>query len=72
MKHKRFKLLGLLLSFIGYDILIACSLGIASLWVNPYITESQTIFYLDATGELDHIPVRSYEQQFRGYENTTM
>jgi uncharacterized membrane protein len=60
MRHNHFRLLWLLLSFIGYGILVALSVGIASFWVSPYLTESQVIFYLDATGELDHIPVRRY------------
>jgi uncharacterized membrane protein len=60
MQHNRLRLFRLLLSFIGYGVLVLCSLGIASLWVSPYMTQTLVTFYLDATGELDQIPVRSY------------
>jgi uncharacterized membrane protein len=60
MKHNRLRFFLLLLSFIGYLVLICCSLGIASLWVSPYMVHTLVIFYLDATGELDRIPVCSY------------
>ena len=43
----------LLLSFIGWECLVFCSIGLASLWVNPYLTETYVAFYLDATGETD-------------------
>jgi uncharacterized membrane protein len=60
MKHNKARFFGLLISFIGYGLLTACSFGIAALWISPYLTESLTIFYLDSTGELDYIPIRTY------------
>ena len=60
MHGNRMRLLYILFSFIGYGLLILCSFGIASLWVVPYQTETLVIFYLDCTGELNRIPVRSY------------
>ena len=62
MHGNRLRLLYILLSFIGYGLLVLCSFGIASLWVVPYQTETLVIFYLDCTDELNRIPVRSYEK----------
>lgn len=59
MKHNKMRLLYILLSFLGYSLLILCSLGIASLWVSPYMTQTLVVFYLDCTGELDRIPIRN-------------
>ncbi len=60
MKGNRGRLFYLFLSFIGWSLLILCSLGIAALWVRPYMNQTFVIFYLDCTGELDRIPVRTY------------
>ena len=57
MHGNRLRLLYILLSFIGYGLLVLCSFGIASLWVVPYQTETLVIFYLDCTDELNRIPV---------------
>lgn len=62
MHGNRLRLLYILLSFIGYGLLVLCSFGIASLWVVPYQTETLVIFYLDCTDELNRIPVRGYEK----------
>ncbi len=69
MKGNKKRLLYILLSFLGWDILILCSLGIASLWVNPYMTQTMVTFYLDCTGELDRIPVRNYSVESSGSSN---
>lgn len=69
MKRNRLRLLYLLLSFTGLMLLIFCSLGIASLWLTPYINQTLTAFYLDCTGELDRIPVRDYKKEEPGYES---
>jgi hypothetical protein len=37
----------------------------------PYMRETLVIFYLDVTGELDHLPVRSYEPNNYRYQSTT-
>jgi uncharacterized membrane protein len=71
MKRNRIRLFRLLFSFLGYGILLLTSLGVASLWIMPYMRETLVIFYLDVTGELDHLPVRSYETNDYRYQNTT-
>lgn len=43
------------LSFIGMQFLSLLSLGIASLWVAPYMMQTTTLFYLDINNELDSI-----------------
>lgn len=55
--RKRFFLL--ILSFLGYYLLGILSLGIGLLWVNPYLIQSQIVFYLDLTGELADPSVQS-------------
>ena len=45
----------MLLSFIGYFILVILSLGIAALWVIPYQTMAIVEFYNDLTGYNDNI-----------------
>lgn len=70
MMHKnKGRLFYILLSFIGFSLLIICSLGIASLWACPYMTQTFTIFYLDCTGELDRIPVRDYHSSPTGSQS---
>jgi uncharacterized membrane protein len=69
MRGNRGRFFYLMLSFIGWECLVLCSLGIASLWVNPYITQTYTNFFLDTTGELDRIPPRHYVNVTAGYEN---
>ena len=41
------------LSFIGITLLASFSFGVALLWVQPYMTQTQVQFYLDLTGEID-------------------
>jgi uncharacterized membrane protein len=43
----RFFLLGL--SFFGWALLVVLTLGIASIWVNPYIQASNATFYREIT-----------------------
>lgn len=38
------------LSFIGWSLIIICTIGIASLWVQPYMTQTFTKFYLELEG----------------------
>lgn len=66
MLKNKGRLLYLLLSFLGWALLILCSLGIAALWVCPYMNQTMTIFYLDCTGELDRIPARDYHSDING------
>lgn len=43
------------LSFIGMYLLVLLTFGIGLLWVQPYIMQTTTVFYLDVTGELNEI-----------------
>lgn len=61
MRGNKKRFLYVTCSFLGWSFLILCSVGIASLWINPYITQTFVNFYLDCTLELDKIPVRTYE-----------
>lgn len=45
MKGNRFRLLRLQLSFIGLELLNLLSLGIATLFIQPYLELSQVLFY---------------------------
>ncbi len=62
VRGRRFRLLYLLFSFLGWGMLILFSFGIAALWIAPYFTQTLVTFYLDCTDELNRIPVRSYRQ----------
>ena len=52
--HKR-RYLYLSLSFLGMLLLVVLSLGVATLWVRPYMNQTITLLYLDVTGQLDSI-----------------
>ena len=52
MKGHKGRLFYILLSFLGMDILVLLSLGIGSLWIMPYQSQTYTLFYLDITGQL--------------------
>ena len=43
------------LSFLGMILLSGLSLGIGFLWVQPYMVQTTTLFYLDVRGELKDI-----------------
>ena len=38
-------------------LLVALSFGLAILWVQPYMTQTVTLFYYELTGQLDKIEV---------------
>ncbi len=42
-------------SFLGMLFLGALSLGVATVWISPYMTQTVTAFYLEASGQLDAI-----------------
>lgn len=69
MKGNKGRLIYIQCSYIGWNLLKLCSLGIASLWVGPYYNQTMVTFYLDCTGELDRIPVREYDTLDNGYSN---
>lgn len=63
MRGNKMRLFYITLSFIGWDLLNLCSLGIAALWITPYQTETLIVFYLDCKAELDQLPVRDYSKE---------
>lgn len=48
MRNKKLKLLGLYLSFFGWVLLMVFTLGLAGIFVQPYLSQAVTIFYLSA------------------------
>lgn len=57
MKGKKGRMFYLVLTFIGWGILVVLSLGIGYLWVGPYMMQTKTFFYLELSGELDAAPI---------------
>ena len=51
MKGNKDRLFYIYLSFIGMWLLVVLSLGIGYLWVEPYMLQTYTMFYLDVIGE---------------------
>lgn len=51
----RGRYLYLQLSFLPMLLLVALSFGTAVFWVQPYMTQTTTLFYLDIKGELDEV-----------------
>ncbi|MDE7311409.1 MAG: DUF975 family protein [Eubacterium sp.] len=47
------RLFVLQLSFVGWQMLGVCSMGIGMLWIQPYINQTIVNFYLDLTGSLE-------------------
>lgn len=45
----------MLLSFVGMYFLVALTLGIGILWVQPYVMHTTTLFYLDVKDELSEV-----------------
>lgn len=52
--HRK-RYLYLQLSFIGMLFLGMLSLGIGLLWIQPYMTQTVALYYLDVAGELDTV-----------------
>lgn len=52
MTGNRWRLFCLRLSFIGWDILAALTLGIGYLWLNPYRQAADAAFYKELTGAI--------------------
>lgn len=55
MKTHKKRYLYLQLSFLGLHLLNLLSFGIGTLWTEPYMAQTTTLFYLDTKGELDAI-----------------
>ena len=56
MYGHRWDLFWLYLTFIGWSILAALTLGIGYLWLNPYIEASVAAFYRDISGTAKALP----------------
>lgn len=53
MKGNRWNYVWLSITFIGWAILAACTLGIGMLWLAPYMQVAQIVFYEDKAGLLN-------------------
>lgn len=56
MQGHKGRLFGLQISFIGWAILSACTLGIGNLWLVPYTEAATAAFYIDRTGRNIPLP----------------
>lgn len=54
MSHRK-RYLYMQLSFLGMLLLVGLSFGLAFLWVQPYMAQTTTLFYLDVKGELPEV-----------------
>lgn len=50
MRGNRFRLFCLRMSFIGWDILAICTLGVGNLWLIPYRQAATAAFYREVSG----------------------
>lgn len=50
MRGNRWRLFCLEISFVGWSILNLFTLGIGSLWLNPYVEVSRAAFYREISG----------------------
>lgn len=50
-------------SFAGMYLLVAITFGLGLLWVQPYVMQTTTLFYLDIKGELDEILEKRREKE---------
>lgn len=66
MRNKKMKLLGLYLSFFGWVLLMVFTLGLAGIFVQPYLSQAVTIFYLSAYS--DDYPSGVEEAEYREVE----
>lgn len=55
MKTHKKRYLYIQFSFLGMLLLAALSFGIGMLWVEPYMSQTVTLFYLDIKDELDTV-----------------
>ena len=55
IRTHRARFLYLEFSFIGMYLLVFLTFGIGFLWVQPYVIQTTTIFYLDINGELEKV-----------------
>ena len=55
IKGNKGRMLYLLTSFVGILLLMIPTFGLAILWIQPYMMQTTTLFYMDVTGELDEV-----------------
>lgn len=55
VKTHRRRYLYMQASFLGMLLLVVLSFGIGILWVEPYMAQTTTLFYLDVKGELPEV-----------------
>ena len=55
MKGHKGRFFYMYLSFIGMYLLTVPTIGLGLLWVQPYVMQTTTLFYLDIKGELDEV-----------------
>lgn len=63
IKGHKGRFLYMQLSFIGMYLLALLTLGLGILWVQPYVMQTTTIFYLDIKGELDEVLEKRRESE---------
>lgn len=69
MKGNKGRLFYIDLSFLGWELLAACSFGIGMLWVGPYMMQTQITFYREVTGQLDRQEPCGYDYNASGAIN---
>lgn len=55
IKGNKRRFLYMHLSFLGMYLLVGLTFGLGILWVQPYVMQTTTLFYMDLTGELDTV-----------------
>lgn len=63
IKGHKGRFLYLYASFAGMYLLVAITFGIGLLWVQPYVMQTTTLFYLDIKGELDEVLEKRREKE---------
>ena len=63
IKGHKGRFLYLYASFAGMYFLAAITFGIGLLWVQPYVMQTTTLFYLDIKGELDEVLEKRREKE---------
>lgn len=63
IKGHKGRFLYMYVSFAGMYLLVALTLGLGILWVQPYVMQTITLFYLDIRGELDEALEKRREKE---------
>lgn len=62
-KRNKGRFLYLQASFIGLYLLAALTFGLGLPWIQPYVMQTTTLFYLDVKGELDEVLEKRRENE---------